>query len=62
MNSFYVAYDTVVIIQPDHTLYFSTRDVKVRGEKRGINTVTISNTRKEDGRKGQLPRCGDKRK
>jgi hypothetical protein len=35
-------------------LYFSMRDEKGRGEKRGSNTVTISNTRKEEGRKGQL--------
>jgi hypothetical protein len=42
----------VVIGLPARTLYFSTRDEKGRGEKRLINTVTISNTRKEEGIKG----------
>jgi hypothetical protein len=34
------------------------RDEKGRGEKgkRGINTAKISNTRKEEGRKGELTR------
>jgi hypothetical protein len=33
-------------------MYFSTKDEKGREEKRGINTVIISNTRKEEWRKG----------